>query len=95
MRRITHSFLGEPCVIRFIVSNISQYAMLPGEEMALLPQLVAVDNVLPQHVGAGTDGGERVQVGVCHPDGKHGVLLPQCLPAADTLAVCPPIRLPR
>ena len=42
---------------------------------SFLPDFVGVDDVLPEDITAGTDGGEGVEEGVGHPDGESGVLL--------------------
>ena len=50
-----------------------------------MPQLVGVDEVLPEDIAAGTDAGLGGQVGVGDPDGEAGVLLEHPLTGADAL----------
>ena len=43
------------------------------------PELVTVQQVLPQHVGSRRNGRKGIQIGLSHPDGKNRVLLSQPL----------------
>ena len=51
------------------------------------PKLDRVHKVLPEDVASWTHGGDRIEVGVGNPDGKGGVLLPQCLSGIDGAAI--------
>jgi hypothetical protein len=43
--------------------------------LSVLPELNAVDNVLPKHITACTNGGYGIKIGVGHPDGESRILL--------------------
>ena len=58
-----------------------------GLVFALFPELVAVDDVLPEDVGARGDAGEWVEVGLCHPDGEDCVFLAYGLSGGDAFAI--------
>ena len=49
----------------------------------VVPDFDGVDDVLPQDVAAGSDGGHGTEVHVGHPDAEAGVLLEQCLAGVD------------
>ena len=71
--------------------------------LAILPEFEAVDDVLPEHITACTDGGDRVQISISHPDAEGRILLEQSLPTiylipqvtADTTACPPSISSPK
>ena len=49
----------------------------------MVPDLDAVDGVLPQDVAAGAHRAQRVEVGVGNPHGESGVFLAQALARLD------------
>lgn len=51
--------------------------------LAFLPYFEGVDDVLPEDITAGTDGGEGIKEGIGHPDGKSSVLLTKSLAGLD------------
>ena len=53
---------------------------------AVFPEFDAVDDVLPEHITAGTDGGHGIEIGVGHPDGEGGVLLEEALSGIEFVA---------
>ena len=44
-----------------------------------MPDLNRIDDVLPEHVAAGSDGGHGTEVHIGHPDAQAGVFLEQGL----------------
>lgn len=62
---------------------------------SLFPQLIAVDDVLPQYIRPRPHGGQRIQISIGHPDGKYRIFLPQRLSATDTVIVVPADSLPQ
>ena len=52
-------------------------------------ELIRVDEVLPDDVRRGSDGGNRVEERLGHPDGEDGVFLPEGLAAGGGIAEMP------
>ena len=52
-----------------------------------LPKLITINDILPQHVTTGGDGGQWMQVGGGHPNGEDGVLLTEGLTGTDAVVV--------
>ena len=50
-----------------------------GRLTAIFPQFEAVDDVLPEHITTCAHGGDRIKIGISHPDTKGRILLEQGL----------------
>lgn len=55
--------------------------------LSSLIQLIRVEYIVPYAVEASSDGGDRCEEGVGHPDGKDGVFLPDGLPGSNAVAI--------
>ena len=49
----------------------------------MVPDFHRVDDVLPKDVATWTNGGHRIEIHTCHPDGESGVFLSEGLSGID------------
>ena len=77
-----------PYVVVGGVGGVGARHALPLQRRASLsPELEGIDDVLPQDVSGGGDGGQGVQVCLGHPDGEDGIFLSEALSRRYGVAV--------